>query len=315
MRTATALLALVTLFASVTVFAEPLRIGYNQWAGFAPIFVAQEKGYFKEAGLDVQMRAFRGPADTLPPLVAGDLDIALTTPDSVIPLNDDGIEVISVMVIDASHGGDGMIAKEGIKTIEDLAGKRVAATEGEVNHLLLMLALTKAGLSGEDINLTNMNADDAGAAFIAGRLDAAVTWEPWLSRAVQEGAGQVLFTSADAPDMLIDVVTVTPETLNNREKDLKAFTQAIDRALAEIESNPEESYATIAKWLDTDADQVAGMMEGIRIYGSEHNIKLFSEKEGIAQSFNSIQSFLIDQQLATEGMDTADMLDGRLFTQ
>ncbi|TQE92104.1 MAG: aliphatic sulfonate ABC transporter substrate-binding protein [Spiribacter salinus] len=312
MRNATLILALALLFSAFSASAEPLRIGYNQWAGFGPVFVAKEKGFFADEGLDVDMNAFGGPADTLPPLIAGSLDMALSTPDSVIPLNDNGKEVVAIMVLDASHGGDGIIAHESIDSVADLKGKRVGVTLGEVNHLLLMLALGEAGLSGDDINLTNMSAGDAGAAFLSGNLDAAVTWEPWLSRA-GEGDGHVLFTSADVPNMLIDVVTVTPETLDTREDDLKAFTAAIDKALEEIESNPSESHEIIADWLDTEADQVAGMMEGIRVYGSEKNTRLFSEDDGIAHSFSEIQTFLINQGLAEEGLDAKDMLDGRLF--
>lgn len=313
MRSATLTLALALLFSASSASAEPLRVGYNQWAGFGPVFVAKEKGFFEDEGLDVDMNAFGGPADTLPPLIAGSLDIALSTPDSVIPLNDNGKEVVAVMVLDASHGGDGIIAHESINSIADLEGKRVGVTLGEVNHLLLMLALGEAGLSGDDINLTNMSAGDAGAAFLSGNLDAAVTWEPWLSRA-SEGDGHVLFTSADVPNMLIDVVTVTPETLDTRGDDLKAFSAGIDRALKEIESNPQQSHETIADWLDTEADQVAGMMEGIRVYGSEENTRLFAADDGIAHSFSEIQTFLINQGLAEEGLDAKDMLDGRLFT-
>lgn len=309
------LLALLSLFSVTAANADPLRIGYNQWAGFAPVFIAKELGYFEEAGLDVEMREFRGPADTLPPLVSGDLDMALTTPDSVIPINSRGIEAVSIMVMDASHGGDGIIAVDGIETVSDLKGRRVAATDGEVNHLLLMLALSDAGLSGDDITFTNMNADDAGAAFLAGRLDAAVTWEPWLSRAGSEGAGKVIFTSKEVPDMLIDVAAVSPATLEAREEDLRAFTNAVDRAIEQIQSNPEESYRVIARWLDYDAAEIAEMMDGIRVYGRDHNASLFAEgnEEGINHSFERIYEFLVGQSLAEEGLSLSGMLDGRLF--
>ena len=313
MRNAIAILTIALLASAFSASAEPLRVGYNQWAGFGPVFVAKEKGFFEDEGVDVSMRSFGGPADTLPPLIAGSLDVSLSTPDSVIPLNDNGKKVVAVMVLDASHGGDGIIARESIETVADLEGKRVGVTVGEVNHLLLMLALEEAGLSGEDIDQTNMGAGDAGAAFLSGSLDAAVTWEPWLSRA-SESDGHVLFTSADAPNMLIDVVTVTPETLEARESDLAAFASAIDRAIAHIEANPGESHHIIADWLDTEAEQVAGMMEGIRVYGSEQNARLFSEDGGIAHSFSRIQDFLVNQDLAEDGMDATQMLDGRLFT-
>src|ERR1022692_1391245 len=53
-----------------------------------------------------------------------------------------------------------------------------------------------------------MEPDVAGAAFLAGRIDAAVTWEPWLSKARTRPGGKVLLTSADVPGIIVDVVTV-----------------------------------------------------------------------------------------------------------
>lgn len=297
--------------------ADPLRVGYNQWAGFAPVFVAADQGLFKAEGIEVDLRSFPGPADSIPPLIAGHLDLSLTTPDSLIPLNDNGLEVLTVMVLDASHGGDGIIAKGDITSIADLRGKRIGVTEGEVNHLLLMLALEQAGLSGDDIRIANMNADDAGAAFIAGQLDAAVTWEPWLSNAVKEGAGQVLFTSADVPDMLIDVVAVTPAKLAARAQDIGAFVRAIDKALTYMAAEPDASNAIVGRWLDIEAAEIGEMLEGIRLYGSEHNSILFSGTDpeaDIAQSFKKIGGFLQSQGLAQGTTDTKEMLDGRLFT-
>lgn len=297
--------------------AEPLRIGYNQWAGFAPVFVAADQGLFKAEGIEVDLRSFPGPADSIPPLVAGHLDLSLTTPDALIPLNDGGVQVLTVMVLDASHGGDGIIAKDSINSIEDLRGKRIGVTEGEVNHLLLMLALEQAGLGGGDIRIANMNADDAGAAFIAGQLDAAVTWEPWLSNAVSQGAGKVLFTSADVPDMLIDVVAVTPAKLNEREQDIAAFVRALDQALAFMASDPDTSNAIVGRWLDIEAEEIGEMLEGIRLYGSAHNSVLFSGADpdsDIAESFKRIGNFMQAQGLAQGSTDTKEMLDGRLFT-
>jgi NitT/TauT family transport system substrate-binding protein len=309
--------ASVLLTVAAGLHADPLRIGYNQWAGFAPVFVAAEKGLFTAEGIEVDLRVFPGPADSIPALVAGHLDLSLTTPDALIPLNDGGVSVLTVMVLDASHGGDGIIAKDSINNIEDLRGKRIGVTEGEVNHLLLMLALEQAGLSGDDIRIANMNADDAGAAFIGGQLDAAVTWEPWLSNSVSQGAGKVLFTSADAPDMLIDVVAVTPETLAAREQDIAAFVRAVDKALAMMESDPDSSNAIIGRWLDIDAAEIGEMLEGIRLYGTEHNKTLFSgenAESNIAVSFERIGNFLKSQGLAQGTTDVKEMLDGRLFT-
>lgn len=310
---AAALLAVSVQAAPSSPPAEPLKVAYNQWAGFAPVFLAVDKGYFEAEGIAVQMVSFPGPADSVPPLLAGHIDVALTTPDAIIPINAPAVQAVTVMVLDASHGGDGIVAKAGIGSVAELKGKRVAATEGEVNHMLLALALESAGLTTKDVQLTNMNADDAGAAFIAGRLDAAVTWEPWLSNARDQAKARVLFTSADAPGMLIDVAAVTPATLASRGEELAAFARALDRALVELKQNPEASHALVGKWLGMAGSDVAGMLEGIRLYGAADNRQQFRSETGLAAAFGRIQQFLASQGRLPAGTTTEEMVDGRLF--
>ena len=69
------------------------------------------------------------------------------------------------------------------RRIADLKGKNVAVNEGSVSEFYLNVLLGKAGLKESDLNTVNMTASDAGGAFVAKRVDAAVTWEPWLTRA------------------------------------------------------------------------------------------------------------------------------------
>ena len=125
--------------------------------------MAEEKGLFKEEGLAVQKKSFSAPGDGLKPLLAGDLDAHFTTLDSTIIALDKAPGKLKVVYLtDTSAGADAIIAKKEIKSIKDLKGKKVAATVGECNHLLLAKALEKAGLTEKDIKLTNMGPDDAG---------------------------------------------------------------------------------------------------------------------------------------------------------
>ena len=112
-----------------------------------------------------------------------------------------------------------------------MKGKKVGATLGEVNHFLLLVGLEKAGLKESDVALTNMSADDAGAAFVAGQLDAAVTWEPWVTKAKSAG-GHTIFTSAEIPDTIIDCVAVPKASVSAKRASYSAFIGAIDKGVA-----------------------------------------------------------------------------------
>lgn len=96
-------------------------------------------------------------------------------------------------IVDESAGADGILVKNDINSIADLKGKTVGVSINQTSHYLLMQALETAGLTDADVDLVNMTSSDAGVSFISGDLDAAVTWEPYLSNAVEQGVGKLIF--------------------------------------------------------------------------------------------------------------------------
>lgn len=305
MRAAFAVAAVT--FANISTQAESLKVAYNQWAGFAPIFVAAEKGYFKDAGLDVEFVPFPGPGDSLAPLLAGHLDVSLTTPDNVVAMNANGGDIVCTYMIDMSNGADALVGKTSIATPADLKGKRIAATVGEVNHLLLLLALRSAGLTADDVTIVNMNPHDAGAAFVAGNLDAAVTWEPWVSKANSAG-GHTIFSSANAPNLILDVVAVSRQTLASKKAAIKSFVSAMDKGLAFMKSNPDEAYPLAGKWLDVSGDEVKAMLDGVKLYTMKDNTTIFKDRTPIVEPLKTIAAFLASQGRIDAAPDVQKMV-------
>src|SRR4051812_15323063 len=212
LRLFTPVAALAALIYSIAPTAQAaskkITIGHDLWIGYSGVFIAKDKGFFEKAGLKVELKPFSNPGDTLPALVSGKLDIGLTTLQNLALLNGKSdAALVAVYLIDSSNGADAIVAKKEITSVDGLKGKKVGATIGEVNHMLLLAGLEKAGLKASDITLTNLSADDAGAAFVAGNLDAAVTWEPWVTKATSSG-GKVIFSSAAIPDTILDCVVV-----------------------------------------------------------------------------------------------------------
>src|SRR5580700_2502302 len=206
-----------------------LRVGYDSWVGFAGIFIANSQGFFAKEGVKVELRSFPGPADTIAPTISGDLDIALTTPDNVMSaVAGHDVDLITIAMIDESDGADAVLAKNAIKELGGLRGKTIAVTFGQCNELLLLEALAQTGLRQSDVTLINMDADAAGAAFIAGRLDAAVTWEPWVTQVTSSGKGHLLFSSKQAPNIIFDSVAVRHKFATAHRKEIEAFLRGMN---------------------------------------------------------------------------------------
>lgn len=252
---------------------KPYRVGYNNWIGFVSLFVAEEKGYFAEEGLAVTKTSFSAPGDGLKPLLSGDLDAHFTTVDSaIIALDKAPGQIRVVYLTDTSAGADAVIAKKEIATVKDLKGRKVAATVGECNHLLLIKALASVGLTEADIELTSMGPDDSGAAFAAGKLDAAVTWEPWISQVQAEEKGHVVFSSAQAPNLILDCVAVSTTTARKKSAETKAFLRAVNKANEFAAAHPAEAAGLAAKALEMKPEDIVGLLPKVKLYGHTENI-------------------------------------------
>src|SRR6266540_1813196 len=155
--------------------AAPINMSFSTWIGYAPIVVGQKKGLFKKEGVKVSYTLIEDPVQRFAAFKA-----AKGVPSKV------------VLGLDASVGGDGIVAKKDISSVAQLKGEKVAVSEGSTSEWLLAYVLDKHGMSLDDVEKVDMTSGDAGAAFAAGRVPVAVTWEPWLSRAESNPDGHVL---------------------------------------------------------------------------------------------------------------------------
>jgi len=277
----------------------PLSVAFNQWVGFAGMYIADERGLFKKHGVDVKLVPFSGPGDSIPPLLAGQIDVSLTTANNLALIAGKQPTAAKIIfMIDASDGADAIVASKSIKTMADLKGKKVAVTKGEINEMLLTLGLESVKLEEKDVTLADMSPDDAGAAFMAGKVDAAVTWEPWVSRAIEKN-GHIVYSSKEpgAKDALIDVMAVSDKALASRKSDIDKFVAAFDEGVALVKTDPAGVKAILAKRLEAKPEDVDGMLSGARLYRFEENKTLL--KDVLPGTLVKIDAFLTSHKLTT----------------
>jgi NitT/TauT family transport system substrate-binding protein len=287
---------------------KPFRVGFNAWIGSIAFFVGQEKGFFKDEGLDVQTKSFSSPGDGLTPLLAGTLDAVLSTADSVITVLDKAPGQLKVVYLtDTSAGADAILAKKEITSIKGMKGKKVAATLGQCNHLLLQKALEKAGLSEKDIELVNMNPDDAGAAFAAGKVDVAVTWEPWITKVSGEKKGHVIFSSKETPNLILDVLAISTKTAKSKLAETKAFLKAMNRGYEFVQKHTDEAAALAAKALEQKPDEVKAMLPKVNLYSEKKNLEVLSGPAAKASA--QVAQFFKDKKVNDTLVDVNTLYD------
>jgi NitT/TauT family transport system substrate-binding protein len=287
---------------------KPYRVGYNAWIGSIAFFVAQEKGFFRDEGLDVQTKTFSAPGDPLRPLLTGDLDAALSTADSVLTVLDKAPGQLRIAYLtDTSAGADAILARTNITDVKGLKGRKVAATLGQCNELLLDRALEQAGLTESDIQLVNMNPDDAGAAFAAGQIDAAVTWEPWITKVSGEKTGHVIFSSRETPNLILDVVAISRKSATSKTPETRAFLRAMNRGYAFVQDHRDEAAAIAGKYLEQTPDEVKAMLPKVNLYGPAKNVEVMGGSAPDAS--RQVAKFFKDHKVNDTLVDVTSLYD------
>ena len=199
--------------------AESLKIGYSDWPGYTLLEVAKQKGWFKEAGVDVDLVWFDYLA-SIDAYSAGKIDADCIVATDALGAGASGAKGKFIALLDYSDGSDMIIGKPGVNSIKELKGQKVGVEVGLVEHLLLLQALKDNGMTQADVTLVPTPTNNTPQTLASGQVAAVGAWYPVSGQALQQVAGsKKLFTSAQAKGLIYDVLEVSPSSLSQRKDD------------------------------------------------------------------------------------------------
>ncbi len=248
-------------------FTGTINIASSTWTGYAPLYVATARNIWSKHGLTVNFTDVEDPVERLNALKANRLQGMASTVDAFARAQSQGVPAVEILPIDASVGGDGILAKNSIQSVQDLKGKTVAVNQGSVSEWFLGQVLKKNGLSLSDVNEANMTSGNAGAAFVAGRVDVAVTWEPWLSRAAKTTFGKVLVSSKQYPDLIMDSFAFRKDFVDKYPGTVSDFVKAYYDAYNYMQSSPDAANALVGTAVKESPTDVQADLSTMTIFG------------------------------------------------
>ena len=266
---------------------QPLISGINPWPGYGGHYVALAKDFFKTEGVPVQEVFFQSASESITGFLAGKVDIAwLTSGDTIQAITKDPTIRI-IYVVDYSDGSDGIIGR-GIKGPADLKGKTIARENILFENVLLRAYLAKGGLTEADVTLKDMTAGDAAAAFAAKRVDAAVSYEPWLTKAAKDGGGEVIFSTKDT-NLIADVIATRQNIIETRKADLQAYLRAIDKGVKLVHAGDPEAIKITADKMGVTPAEAKEQIAGVKIFDIKMNKDLgfnMSDPNNVLKNFD-----------------------------
>ncbi|TCL74164.1 NitT/TauT family transport system substrate-binding protein [Hydrogenispora ethanolica] len=318
------LVMLVVLLVGSAVFAKPakrisIRVAYHPHiVGAGTVLIAQEKGYFEDENLDVQLVQFTSGPPELAAMASGDIDIGyLGVGAHVFAAKGQ----CKILVMDSTDISNLIIAtkKSKIRSLKDLYGKTVAVPKGTTADMIFGLACKKANLDVSKINVINMDVAGAVAAFVADRIDAAAIWEPFVSEIKRikgkNNVVQLLHSKEFVPKAIFPQSWVaTPKFLeNNREATIR-FMKAWIRANEYRYRHMDECVKITAKYLQQDETSTAVLVDGTKWLDTKTLKKMYNN--GTALKWYEIEEqIFVDNKKLDQFVPATNFVDPQYFKE
>lgn len=266
-----------------------VKIGVVTWGGYAGgqyfnegFEASEESRFYKQYGVKVQFKVLDDFVASRAAWKSDEVNLLWATIDA-LPTEIQGLASYNPKVVfqaDWSRGGDAIVAKAGIKTTNDLIGKKIAVAFGTPSHTFLLYALDAGSLNYNDVEVIEVaNAIDAAAEFKAGKVDAAVVWSPDDADCVDKVAGaSVLMSTKKAGYIIADVFIAKQEWISSHQKELKAITEGWMTGAAEINSSDQakrKASGILAKGLNMDEAFCYSAINNVRLCNLGDNKRFF----------------------------------------
>lgn len=320
-RVMTGLLALVSTAMPLTPAAQTkVAIGTGKDPNLAAqIAVAAAKGYFREAGVDVDVKYFPSGGDLMTAVVGGSVPMGSSGATPVTTLRSRPYPIKIVAQMSDISGAQQIIVKRGLKNLDELYGKKIAIMRGTASEALFNSFVKAYGFDAGKVELVNMAPAEMLASFARGNVDAISVWEPHTTRARKSADGKLLVsgTKSNIPGKEgarriygdRSVLFATETFLKEQPATVRTVLQALAKAGEFIASNRAEATTILAKEFGMEAADMSDVMDSNR-YTLELNEAMVGDLDGVAAFLHGLKR-IQSQPKAREWIDPAPLRSAR----
>jgi NitT/TauT family transport system substrate-binding protein len=244
-----------------------LRVGINPWPGYEFLYLAEEKGFYREEGLEVRLVEFNSLSDARRAYERGQINVLASTVIEVLQARDNSPRSPQIVqVVDYSNGADVILARPGLTNAAGLRGARIGVELASLGVYVLARGLEQSGLSLADVKMVSLDQLSMVDAFRKGELDAIVTYPPTSIKLLRDGKASTVFSSVEIPGEVIDVIAVEAEINTQRPGEVAKLLRAYHRAIAYTRQNPADAYRIMAEREGLTPEEFRkALTEGIRL--------------------------------------------------
>jgi NitT/TauT family transport system substrate-binding protein len=310
-----------------------VKIRVNIWVGCVGGLVANggldtvPDSIYAKKGLKVSFKIIDDWTEGAAALATGNVDMMLTTTDvwakDFGQFTDKGVGARAFYMVDWSRGADGVIGKQGINSIEDLAGKTVAFAPYTPSHFLLWNGLKSSGLGTEQRNeifakaVHTKDGIEPATLFAQQKVEAAVAWDPDMSDAVAKRPGsKKIYDTRIANRLIADILVVSDGFAARNPATVVKFAEGWLEGVEFIKAQPSRAYNLIGtiKDFNIPSDLAKTMLEGVRLADYADNLAFFGQSGSdadYANIFKMAQEMYREERLIKRVANAEESLDRR----
>ncbi|MEE4155280.1 MAG: putative urea ABC transporter substrate-binding protein [Erythrobacter sp.] len=288
-------------------------IGWSIYAGWMPWPYADQAGivekWEEKYGIEIDFVQVNDYVESVNQYTAGQLDgVTVANMDALTIPAAGGKDTSAIILGDYSNGNDGILVKGGAD-VAALKGKPVNLVELSVSHYLLARALEKSGMKMADVRTINTADADIAGAFSAPDVTAAVAWNPQLTAMKQIRGANLVFSSADIPGEIVDLLVVDTRVLKANPKLGKALAGIWYDTMALMMKDDEEgakARAAMASLAGTTPEVFEGQLATTFLYTDPADAVAATSDAALIETMRRVRDFSFAQGLFGQGARSAD---------
>lgn len=256
-----------------------ITVGVHSWPGGGMVYIGDKMGFFKEEGINLVIKKIENFDTKRASLVSGQIDVDVAnTLDQLLIYNETGFPAQIIGITDQSNGGDGLVSSDSITDIHQLVGKTVAYAEASPSDFFLRYILKANNIDLKSVNFKPVaDPQIAGNAVIARKVDAAVTYEPWLSQAGKEKGLHVLVDTKKYPTLIPGLLLVNGDKVTSDKALYEKFLRAWFKSADYYYSHKDESQKIISEGMGMKIEDVRDILSVVDIQTKDLNRKLIDK--------------------------------------
>jgi len=294
--------------------ARPIRVADFYRPGTYWIGIAAEKGWFREAGLNVQLVYYKaGDLDPAKDLVEGRLDVNTFGLFDLLDYIAQGADLVAIINADYSAGAEKLIARPGIEQLPDLKGKKIAISENSYFAYILEVAIRRVGLKTKDVQMVDIQPEKAPEALIKGEVDAMLTFEPYATQGLETIKGRDLFDTSQTPGLSPTLIVFQRKFIEERQNDVIAFVKVWQRATTFIKEHPDKAFGIIASMNKKTPEEIRQNAKLYKILDLRDNEQAFSFAAGFDSlhgAVRQVNDYMIAKGITDKKLDSSYFLEG-----